>query len=144
MADKEIALALSERALAADPDDATVLAITGWFRMNLRSDWSAIESTRRAATLNPNNVLVLEFAGLAELHGGDLERSIAFHQRAIELSPGAPRQLHPSGQIASAYGAARQWDETILWAQRAIEINKGCVVAHLDLACAHAQLGHVD
>lgn len=144
VADKEIALALAERALAADPDDATVLAITGWLRMNFRRDWSAIESTRRATTLNPNNVLVLEFAGLAEFHGGDLKRSIAFNQRAIELSPGAPDNYIHLTRIASAYGADHRWEEAIVWAQRAIETSKGCVVAHLELACAHAQLGHAD
>ncbi len=143
-ADKEVALALSDRALAADPDDATVLAIAGWMRMLFRSDWSAIESTRRAATLNPNNLLILDFAGLAEFFGGDLDRSTACHQRAIELSPGAPDNYVHLDHIAAACRVDRRWEEAILWAQRAIEANSGFVWSHLELACAHAQLGHAE
>jgi TolB-like protein len=141
-ADKEMALLLSDKALEADPDDATVLAITGWFRMILRKDWAAIASCMRAATLNPNNLLVLEFAGIAEFFGGDLDRSIAFHKRALELGPGAPNNYASLAGIAMAYGAGGRWEECIFWAERAIEIYKGYVYSYLHLACAHAQLGH--
>jgi TolB-like protein len=142
--DKEIALALSDRALEADPDDAVILAITGWFRMSFRNDWSALESVRRATRLNPNNGLVLEFAGVAEFHGGDLDKSIAFHERAIELSPGAASNyVHMKG-IADALEADHRWEECILWAQRATDLYQGHVYPHLLLACAHAHLGHTD
>jgi tetratricopeptide (TPR) repeat protein len=142
--DIEIAMALANRALEADPDDATVLAITGWFRMNFRTDWAALEGIRRAATLNPNNVLVLEFAGVAEFFAGDLDKSIEFNKRAIELSPGAlTNYVHMTG-IAMACSGGAQWEEGLLWAERAIELYGGYFHTHLHIACAHAQLGHLE
>lgn len=88
--DVEVSLALAQRALEADPDDALAMALLGWERILFRSDYSGLALCSRAVELNPNNRAVLDLTAVAHLFAGDLDKVIAYGTRALQLSPGAP------------------------------------------------------
>ena len=92
--DVEMSLALAQRALDADPDDALAMALLGWERILFRRDYAGLALCSRAVELNPNNRAVLDLAAVAHLFAGDLDEVIACGMRALQLSPGAPDSLH--------------------------------------------------
>jgi TolB-like protein len=139
--DIELSLALAERAVAADDQDAFALALLGWLRILFRRDFSGLQLCMRAVALNPNNLLVLNFAGTASLYAGDLDQVITCYTRALELSPGAPDNYVCLSGIASAHFSARRFEEVLVWAQRSIDLDKTYIYSRLFLAGSYAHLG---
>jgi len=142
--DMEAAMQLAERAVVADPDDALALVLLGWLRIRYRRDYSGLELVERAVALNPNNTSVLELAGVAHLHAGDLDQVIADGTRALQLSPGSPQRYVFMLWIADAHSAAGRYEEAVSFAKRSIEVEPGCVHSHLALASGYAQLGRIE
>jgi len=139
--DVAISLALAHRALELDPDDPLVLALLGWLRIWFLEDYSGLALCKRAASLNPNNLLVLDFASCAHLKAGELEDVIASASRALQLGPGSPDKYVCLTHIAQAHLNLGRLDEAVAWAHRAIEANGDYVYGHMTLACANALLG---
>lgn len=139
--DVEMAFALAHRALEIDPDDPLVLALLGWLRILFHEDYSGLALCKRAAALNPNNLLVLDFASTAHLKAGDLADVIASATRALQLGPGSPDKYVCLTHIAQAHLNSGRLEEALAWAQRAIEANGDYVYGHVTLACANALLG---
>jgi adenylate cyclase len=137
-------MALAERAVAADPDDALALALQGWLRIHNRLDFSGLEIVRRAVALNPNNTSVLILAGVAHLRGGDFEEAISISTRALELSPGSPMRCVFMVQIAAARNAVGRYEEAVDVAERALGLNPDHMPCHLALAIGYAQLGRIE
>jgi TolB-like protein/tetratricopeptide (TPR) repeat protein len=142
--DLEAAVQLAERAVVADPDDALALVLFGFLRIRYRRDYSGLELVERAVALNPNNTSVLDLAGVAHLHAGDLDQVIANATRALQLSPGSPQRYVFMHQIAAAHVDAGRDDEAVAFAKRAVELEPDCVASHLELAFGYAQLGEID
>jgi adenylate cyclase len=142
--DMEAAMKLAERAVVADSDDALALVLLGWLRIRYRRDYSGLEFVERAVALNPNNTSVLDLAGIAHLHAGDLDQVIANGNRALQLSPGSPQRYVFMLQIALAHNAVGRHEEAVAFAKRAIELEPDCVASHLELAFGYAQLGRVE
>jgi TolB-like protein len=139
--DVEMSMALAERAVAADDEDAFALALLGWLRILFREDFSGLQLCMRAVALNPNNLLALNFAGTANLYAGDLDEVIACYTRALELSPGAPDNYVCLSGIASGHFFARRFEEALVWAQRSLDLDKAYVYSRLFLAGSYAHLG---
>jgi len=143
--DAATALALAQRAVSADPNDALALAVLGWQRMLFRGEHDAgLELCERAVALNPYNRTVLDLAAVAHLFGGDLDTLIAYAMRAMTLSPGAPDNYGCITHVASAHLSARRFQESLVWAQRSIDLEPGYVYSYLFLAVANAHLGRVE
>ena len=123
-----MSLALAQRALDADPDDALAMALLGWERIHFRGDYTGLALCSRAVALNPNNRAVLDLASVAHLFAGDLNEVIACGMRALQLSPGAPDNYNCLEHIASAHFSAGRFEEAAEWAQRSIDLEKGLVV----------------
>jgi TolB-like protein len=138
--DRQTCLALADQALEADADDPIVLVLVGYFRILFRHDYTGMALCERALALNPNNLLVLNIAGIAHLFGGDLDESLFCHVRALELSPGAPDNYVSLHGVAAAHYMAGRFEEAIAWAERSIELNKGHIYNYLFIACSNAQL----
>ena len=142
--DKAAALALGRRALAADQDDPTVLAIVGWLFIYLAFDYEGgLALTNRALALNPNGLLVLHFAGLAHGYCGDLDKSIACHTKALEISPGAPDAYMNTTGLAIAHIYGGRFQEAIVWALRSLETYTEWELTYDSLAVAYAHLGRI-
>lgn len=141
--DAKISFALAERALEADPDDPVVIALMGWLRMLFRRDFSGLQLCMRAVALNPNNLLVLNWATVSNLFGGDLDDAIAFATRAVELSPMSPDTYVCLNDIAWGHMLAGRFEVSLEWARRTLDVNDTYVYTHIDIAVACAHLGRI-
>jgi adenylate cyclase len=139
--DVEMSLALAQRALDADPDDALAMALLGWERIFFRGDYTGLALCSRAVALNPNHRVVLALASVANIFAGDLDEAIACGMRALQLSPGAPDNYDCLEHIAAAHFFAGRFYEAAQWAQRSIDLEKAFASSHLFLAASNAHLG---
>ena len=129
------AKALALRALAIDSAcvDAhvalgTVLFLHDWA-------WPAAErSLRRALALDPAHTEgLVQYGALMEALG-KLVEGLQFKQQALVRSPRSPWLLV---QIASSYWHQRKHDETLVWAQRALDIEPTHLLALSLLSSVH-------
>lgn len=121
------AKALALRALAIDSAcvDAhvalgTVLFLHDW-------DWPAAErSLRHALVLDPDHTEgLVQYGALMEALG-KLDEGVHFKQRALVRNPRSPWLMV---QIATSYFHQRNHDETLVWAQRALDLDPAHVLA---------------
>lgn len=89
--DVERCLELARSAMNHGSDDPVVLAISGHSLIaagGMRVE--GLAAVDRALTVNPNNLVVLQLAGICNMLVGDPLKSEASAGRAFHLSPGAP------------------------------------------------------
>lgn len=136
---------LVERALANARDDAVVLSLASMMLIHNLKDYDrGLELSRRAVALNPNNLTVIMFAGIVQLHLGDLDEAIAYCEHAIRLSPAVDGAYWPLTAIAHAHMIRGEYEEAIAWSKRSISSNPSFVCTYWMLAAAHAHLGKMD
>ena len=135
------AKALALRALAIDSAcvDAhvalgTVLFLRDW-------DWPAAErSLRRALALDPAHTEgLVQYGALMEALG-KLDEGLQFKQQALVRNPRSPWLLV---QIATSFWHQRKHDETLVWAQRALDLDPTHLLATSLLMLVHARCGDV-
>jgi len=89
--DSGIAVALARRAIAADRDDAHVMAAAGFVLVMVARDYEqGLQATERARELNPNMAFVSMLVGVSYLFGGDPEEALVCFEEAIRVSPSDP------------------------------------------------------
>lgn len=139
------ALALAERALEADGNDAVVLMIAGALRLTLRGDaTTAFPLLRRAGALNPNSLMIATTVAYCFWHAGQIEESIANFSRALTLAPlGGEAALTMSG-LARAHMSAGRLEEALSWGLKVLEATEGLDFAHCVVAAAYVHLGRQD
>lgn len=143
--DRPAAMALIERAVALDPDDAFARALHGWFHIRHQRDFSrGIEIIESAVALNPNNSLILDLATAAHLYGGDLDRLIVLGNRALQLSPGSPIRYAIMATMAAARNAVGRYEEALDLSLRVVELEPNYMYGHVHVAVACAQLGRIE
>src|SRR5690606_25953354 len=72
--DYQRGIELVERAMANARDDAVILSLCSMMLIHYLKDYDlGLELSRRAVQLNPNNLDVMIFAGIAQLHLGSLD-----------------------------------------------------------------------
>lgn len=122
-----------------------VLAIVGWMFIFLNGEHdSGLALNRRAVEINPNSLIALNFAGLAEHFAGDLDQAIAYHTRALELSPGALDNFWSLTGGAMSHLFARRYEEAIAWATRSLETYNEWDMTYVALIAAHGHLGQLE
>jgi adenylate cyclase len=141
-------LEMAERALAAGPDDPSVLAQTANALVELDGDvHKAAGLIDRATTLNPGSAYAWFVSGIVELVGGEPDAAIEHLQAAARLDP-----ISRLGDIARAHvpmalairgdfeEAARHYRATTYRTPR-IHLMMAAVYGHLGrLAEAHREL----
>ena len=136
---------LVERALKHAGDDATALALCAMGLIHHAKDYErALDLNQRAVEANPNNLLVLICGGIAELHCGDLEKSIAHSRHALRLSPADPGAYKPLTAIAHAHMAGKNYEEALSWAKKSLNANPHYPPTFWMLISGNAQLGRVE
>ncbi len=136
---------LVERALANARDDAVILSLCSMMLIHNRKDYDGgLELSRRAVALNPNNLSVMMFAGIAQLHLGSLDDAIAYSEHAIRLSPAVDGAHWPLTAISHVHLIRGEYDEAIAWAKRSMSSNPSFVCTYWMLAAANAHLGRMD
>jgi TolB-like protein len=142
--DKAMAIEMSEKALALERDDAAVLAIAAWNVILLERDVErGMSLAERAVALNPNHLMVLNFAGLCCQGAGHLERSATLNMRALRLSPGAPDAYWTLTSLGCAAFLLGNAEEAVDWCQKAIAINDGWEATWMIVGAANAMLGRM-
>jgi DNA-binding winged helix-turn-helix (wHTH) protein/tetratricopeptide (TPR) repeat protein len=133
------AKALALRALAIDSAciDAhvalgTVLFLSDW-------EWRAADrSLRRALALDPGHTEgLVQYGALMEALG-KRDEGLQFKQQALVRNPRSPWLLV---QIATSYWHQRKHDETLVWAQRALDLAPTHLLAMSLLLSVHSRRG---
>jgi TolB-like protein len=115
------AIAFAHRALAADPNDAIVLAIAGVLQVTIREDnETGLELIHRAAALNPNSLLVANLAGYAFFHTSNFDQSIVHYLRGKQLSPLGSDAVWSLNGIARSHLESIRFEDALIWANRAL------------------------
>jgi tetratricopeptide (TPR) repeat protein len=108
------ALAIDSACVDAHVALGTVLFLSDW-------DWPAAErSLRRALALDPLHTEGLVQYGALMDALGKLDEGLQFKQQALARNPQSP---WVPLQIATSYWHQRKLDETIVWAQRALDLD---------------------
>jgi DNA-binding winged helix-turn-helix (wHTH) protein len=115
------------RALAMDSASADAQVALGTVLFLSEWDWTAAErSLQRALEINPDHTeALLQYGSLQEALGR-LDDGLRCKQQALARDPRSPGVLV---QIAISYWHQRKYDETQVWARRALEIDPKHVLA---------------
>ena len=139
--DEAECMRLARAALAAAPDDPIVLAIVGWLTTTISNDYdTGLAALRRALAANPNNVVVLNLAGAANVVAGDLDEASTCHLRAFRLSPNAPDVFHSLSGVAQVQFLKGNFEAAIEWSLRSLATFNEWPITYWTLVAAYAHL----
>jgi adenylate cyclase len=139
------AVRLAQAAVGADRDDPVALASSSIVLAYLGADYDlAINLAERAATLSPISAEVRGTAGVTALCCGLVDDGIRHTKEAMRLSPLDPETYHFCYCIALAHLFAEQFDDAVLWCERAINENPNMIGAYRVLAASFAHLDRLD
>jgi TolB-like protein/Tfp pilus assembly protein PilF len=142
--DREISTQFVERALLLAADDAVVLAYCGISLIHFIKDYDkGMEVIRSAVEVNPNNLMVVNEAGVANLHCGTIPESLAHFHRVIKLSPRDTRASFSLTGIAHAHMILGNYSEALTWASRSQVLNANFNATLWILVAANALLGNM-
>jgi len=115
------------RALAMDSASADAQVALGTVLFLGEWDWTAAErSLQRALEINPDHTeALLQYGSLQEVLGR-LDDGLRSKQQALARDPRSPGVLV---QIAISYWHQRKYDDTLVWARRALEVDPKHVLA---------------
>ena len=130
------------RALAMDSASADAQVALGTVLFLSEWDWMAAErSLQRALEINPDHTeALLQYGSLQEALGR-LEDGLHCKQQALARDP---RSAGVLAQIAISYWHQRKYDDTLVWAQRALEVDPKHVQACQFINKAYLKIGDVD
>ncbi|MFL5286458.1 MAG: hypothetical protein ACJ8AW_37145 [Rhodopila sp.] len=135
-------LAHADAALAAAPDDPTVLAQVSFvfaylaYRMHV-----AATLADRAVALHPNSALARAAAGWVSLYNRQPEAAIEHFDCAIKVDPLDPASGEPLVGITLAMMLAGQVEAAVDWGQRCAASNPNSVAAQRALVAALGNAG---
>jgi TolB-like protein/tetratricopeptide (TPR) repeat protein len=129
-------------ALGIDPNDFDALAVLGRATATFLGEYDAArEMVDRAVVLNPNAAHAWLHRGWTCLDSGQPEEAIRSFERAIRLSPLDPVLDWMLAGIGFALLARGRFDEAVVSAKKALQVNPAYGGAYRCLAAALACLG---
>jgi DNA-binding winged helix-turn-helix (wHTH) protein/uncharacterized protein HemY len=115
------AKAYALRALAMDSASADAQVALGTVLFLSEWDWKAAErSLQRALEINPDHTEALLQYGALQEALGRFDEGLRCKQQALARDPRSPGVLV---QIAISYWHQRKYDDTLVWARRALEVD---------------------
>ena len=112
----------------------TVLSLSEW-------DWAAAErSLQRALEINPDHTEALLQYGALQEALGRLDEGLRCKQQALARDPRSPGVLV---QIAISYWHQRKYDDTLVWARRALEVDPKHVLASQFVNHVYMKIGDI-
>ena len=143
--DREKCVQLARRALEHAAGDATVVAQCGMSLLHTgrEYDWG-MAVVQSAAEANPNNLMIVTAAGIANLHCGNIEDALAYFHRALRLNPRDPGAQKWLTGIAHAHMILGNYPEALVWATRSLALNAHFNATYWMLIAAHVQLGQME
>jgi TolB-like protein/Tfp pilus assembly protein PilF len=134
------AQAAAQKALAINPTSSEAHAVLAGAYQNLWQWNDAEREYRRALELDPNNGTELQWYGLFRGMMGDHDQEIAIFKRALA---GDPLNLVFNGNLATAYGNARQYDLAVEQFKKTIELDPDAPVRQ-NFAIVAQDMGNYD
>src|SRR5215813_10406365 len=130
------------RALAMDSASADAQVALGTVLFLSEWDWTAAErSLQRALEINPDHTeALLQYGSLQEALGR-LDDGLRCKQQALARDPRSPGVL---AQIAISYWHQRKYDDTQVWARRALEQDPNHVLASQFINHVYWRIGDVN
>lgn len=142
--DVEAGVALARAALELGSDDPLVRAMCGFVLYRITNDRAALEGTLQAVAENPNNVVILNIAGIANLMIGAADESYRCRARAYELSPGAPDAYVSLHGMGSAELLRGNYEAAIEWCLKSLATFNDWLFTYMTLATSYAALDRMD
>jgi TolB-like protein len=141
--DRERALTAARKAISLGQDDARVLAQGGSVLLLTGRDYDrGLLTILRAAELNPNDQVVLFYAGLAHLRGGSLDEAARYFEWTIDLYPqNATNAMTCLGHTELCRGNDQRALEL---AERALVQLPGYSAAYWILIAANLRVGRIE
>ncbi|MGO7442591.1 transcriptional regulator [Rhizobium ruizarguesonis] len=134
-----------ERALVHGHGDATVAGICGNTLIQYLKEYDrGFELVRQAVAFNPNNLDVVNFAGVANLHCGSLDEAVTYFLRAERLSPnslGAHWNLTGLAHVEMVRG---NYEEALALARKSMAVNAYYGPCFWMMIAANAKLGRME
>ena len=133
---------LARRAVELGADDAAALARAGYavvFVVHDLDDGPAIRD--RALALSPNLAHALINSGWTKAFLGEPDLAIKHINDAMRLSPLDPLIFRTRAAVAFAHFVAGRYDESSLWAERALQERPSYLPALRELAASRALAG---
>jgi TolB-like protein/class 3 adenylate cyclase len=142
-ANRDKALQLTRRALAAARDDPNVLAYGAYVLAYFGEDIiAAIALIHRCLELNPSFAVGWWRSGWLRLWAGQPDVAIEHFETGLRLSPGV-RMHDPFLGIGVGHFFARRYDEARAMLLRSMQENPNWVPAYRFLASCYAQMGRL-
>jgi DNA-binding winged helix-turn-helix (wHTH) protein/lipopolysaccharide biosynthesis regulator YciM len=130
------------RALAMDSASADAQVALGTVLFLSEWDWTAAErSLCRALEINPDHTEALLQYGSLEETFGRLDEALRYKQQALAHDPKSAGVLV---QIAISYWHQRKYDDTLIWARRALEVDPKHVLACQFINKVYLKIGDVN
>ena len=136
-------LALVERGLRADRDDAAMLACAGlcfaWFAQDLPKGLNTVDE---AIALNPNHAHAFIISGFLRTRSGETRLAIEHFNRAHRLNPRDSRAYAAYAGASLAYQFEGDFETAYVWATRSVQLNPDFIVGWLQIAACCGSLGY--
>lgn len=143
--DRALCMNFIERALSTGNGDATVVATCGNALIQyLREYDRGVELVQRAVAMNPNNLDVVNVAGVANLLCGSLDEASAYFLRAERLSATGMGSHWSLTGLAHAELVRGNLEQALVWAGKSLAANQHYGPCFWMLIAANARLGRID
>lgn len=143
--DRQTCADLARRGLERAAGDATVIAHCSMALLHNSKDYDlAMAAIQSAVEANPNDLLVVSRAGIAQLHCGSIADSLAYFHRAIRLGPRDPGAHISLTGIAHCQMILGDYPQALIWAARSLTLRPSSQCTYWMLIAANAHLGRMD
>jgi TolB-like protein/Tfp pilus assembly protein PilF len=143
--DRARCIDLARRAILLGEDDPQVLAIAGHSLVAIGLlPVEGLATVNRARAANPNNVTVLNQAGICNMLCGDLDEAEACFRRAYQLSPGAPEAHESIAGVGFVRFFKEDFETAIDWMNQSLARVVDWPPNYWMLAASYAHLDRFD
>ena len=143
--DRQKCADLARRGLEHAGGDAMLMAHCGMSLLIGAKDYDwGMAVVQAAVEANPNNLLIVARAGIANLFFGSIEDALTYLHRANRLSSGDPGAHFSLTGIGIVHMIRGNYDEALVWAARALASNPNFDPTYWVLIAANAHLGRMD
>jgi adenylate cyclase len=143
--DRENAVALARRAIAADRDDADATSLAGFILAILDRDYtSSLEAVQHALEINPNSATVCWTAGWVHVFGGEPEVALPLAERLQRLSPNYMQVHFVFNTLAIANLILGRFQEAVEFAARSARHYPDLDVTYWILIPAYSHTGRIE
>ena len=139
--DREKAIALARRAVAAGSEDAMALVAAGFVLVMVARDYdTGLDAVRRALKLNPGSGFVALLVSAALCFGGNAEEALVHAERAMALSPLDPGFFMFLSIAGFAHLFSGRPDQALELAKRSVALYPDWDTTYWVLIPAYVQL----